>query len=379
MTKTTQEKVYVSEPSMPDFDEFSTMLRDIWRSKYITNCGQFHERLEKELGDYLRVPYVSLTANATIGLSIAIKALDLTGEVITTPYSFIATAHVIKNEKLQPVFCDIENDGFNIDPNKIEALITERTSAIMPVHCYGYPCDVEKIQAIADRHGLKVIYDAAHAFGIDYKGSSVLRHGELSVLSFHATKVYTTIEGGAIISPDLETKTRIDRIRNFGIENEVSIPIIGMNGKMNEFQAAFGLAQLARIDELIAKRRHLAELYQQRLSHSPLLDVKLKSGDFTRNYSYFPVMVKGNAAQRDAIYDFLKSHNILARRYFYPLLSDVSCYTDLPSASPLSLPNAHHVSDRILCLPLHPNLTAEQVYRICDIIDSIPVISQEVE
>lgn len=364
---------------MPDFDNFSTMLRQIWSSKYVTNCGIFHQKLETELADYLGVPYVSLTANATIGLTIALKALNLTGEVITSPYSFVATAHVIKNEKLLPVFCDIEKNGFNLDPDKIESLITEKTSALMPVHCYGYPCDVEKIQAIADRHQLKVLYDAAHAFGVNYRGQSLLRYGDLSVVSFHATKVYTTIEGGAIISPDLETKTRVDRIRNFGIESEVSIPILGMNGKMNELQAAFGLAQLAHIDEILAKRARLAEVYQERLTHSPLIEVPVKSGEFTRNYSYFPVIVKGRTHRRDMIYNLLKSKNILVRRYFYPLLTDTQCYADLPSASPIGLPNAHHVSERVLCLPLHPNLTTDEVHHICNIIDLIPMSSFEAE
>ncbi|KPW37254.1 MULTISPECIES: dTDP-4-amino-4,6-dideoxy-D-glucose aminotransferase VioA [Pseudomonas] len=358
----------VTRPLLPPLEEFIPYLEHIWESRQLTNGGPFHQQLEKELAEYLGVQHLSLFSNGTLALMTAIQALRIKGEVITTPYSFVATAHSLLWNSLTPVFVDIDPGTYNLDPERIEEAITPATTAIMPVHCYGIPCDVDRIQQIADRYGLKVIYDAAHAFGVQHRGQSLLNHGDLSVLSFHATKVFNTFEGGAIISPDAKTKQRIDYLKNFGFADEVTVVAPGINGKMSEINAAFGLLQLKYIDEALLKRQRIDERYRDALATVPGLKILWKSTE-KHNYSYFPVLVTEDfAISRDDLYQRFRDHNILARRYFYPLISTFPMYRGLDSAKPDRLRVATGLSSQILCLPIYDSLTDEAFDSIIDVI-----------
>lgn len=363
-----KKKITVTSPLLPDLDAYNELLAKIWDSKWITNAGPFHEKLEKALSEYLKVPYLSLFTNGTLPLLSAFQALGIRkGEVITTPYSFVATTHAIWWNGLEPVFADIDKDTCNLDPARIEEAITDRTVAIMPVHCYGTPCDISSIQEIADRHGLKVIYDAAHTFGVEIDGESILKAGDMSTLSFHATKVFNTVEGGAVISGSLEMKEHIDHLRNFGFENEITVTEPGINSKMDELRAAFGLLNLQQVDKAIGKRKKVAERYREALKDVPGIrmlpepDARVKS-----NYAYFPIFVdpKTYGMTRDGLYEKMKEHNIYGRRYFYPLISEFSPYSSLPSAAKENLPAANLAADSVVCLPMHHNLDEEDVERI---------------
>lgn len=364
--------IYVSQPYLPPLEEFNLYLEKIWESKWLTNRGDFHQRFEKELAEYLNVPYISLLSNGMLALMVAIQVLEVKGEAITTPYSFVATTHSIWLNNLTPVFVDIKKDSFNIDPIKIREAITPNTSLILPVHVYGIPCDLLEIEQIAQENNIKVLYDAAHAFGVQKNGNSILNFGDLSILSFHATKVFTTVEGGAIISHDSSTKKKIDDLINFGIQNEIAVSRPGLNAKMNELQAAFGLMQLNHFNRILEYRK---ELYQTYLNY--LGDVKgiklFKNFDgFAWNFSYFPIIVEDEfLMSRDELYEFLKTKNIFSRRYFYPLLSSFKPYCELKSATDLNLPNAKFVSDRILCLPIHTNVTKIDIEIIAELIKNL--------
>lgn len=361
----TSKPIYVTQPFLPPLEEFIPSLQAIWDSKVLTNGGPFHQQLEKELCEYLGVRHLSLFANATIALMTALQALDVEGEVITTPYSFVATAHSLLWNKLKPVFVDIEPTTLNLDPSRIEAAITPQTTAILPVHCYGYPCDVLAIREIAEAHKLKVLYDAAHAFGVNFQGESLLNHGDLSVLSFHATKVFNTFEGGAIISRDLATKQKIDRLKNFGYSDEVSVESMGLNGKMSEIHAAFGVLQLKHFDEALRQRRVVDAHYRRALASVKGIEIlPLIEGQET-NYSYFPLRVqKDYPTSRNDLYQKLKDAGIFSRRYFYPLISDLTPYRHMPSSDPSTLPVARQAAEAILCLPIYPGLTAVQIEEI---------------
>lgn len=363
--------IYITEPVLPPLEDFLPYLQQIWDSKTLTNGGPFHQQLEAALCAYLGVQHVALFTNATIALITAVQALRITGEVITTPYSFVATAHSLLWSGVKPVFVDIDPVTLNMDPEKIEAAITPQTTAIMPVHCYGQPCDVERIQAIADVYGLKVVYDAAHAFGVRNAQGSILNHGDLAVLSFHATKVFNTFEGGAIICPDEKTKRRIDSLKNFGIADEVTVIAPGINGKMSEFNAALGLLQLQGIDAAIAQRQRIDAAYRAALAGVDGIDcLELDAGaGAVRNYGYFPLLVRPNyPISRDALYHLLRDNGIIARRYFYPLISDFPMYRGLPSAAPANLPVARQAANQVLCLPIFPALDAAALDRIVDIV-----------
>lgn len=359
----------VTQPFLPDLNEFIPYLEKIWDNKWLTNNGPFHQQLEKELCAYLGVEYISLFNNATIALITALQALRISGEVITTPYSFIATSHSILWNGLKPVFVDINSNTFNIDPKKIEAAITPNTTAIMPVHCYSSPCDVEAIQEIADNYGLRVIYDAAHAFGVNYKGQSILNFGDMSILSFHATKVFNTFEGGAIICQDAKTKQRIDRLKNFGIADELTVTAPGINGKMSEINAAFGLVQLKHINGAIEQRRKIDQAYRQELAQIKGITVPAASEHSNSNYSYFPVLIEPDFRMtRDELYIELKRNNILSRRYFYPLISNMPMYRGIESAAVENLPLSNDVSNKVLCLPIFNELDENDFSRIIRII-----------
>lgn len=361
--------IYVTQPFLPPLEEFMPYLEQIWENKWLTNGGPFHQELEKELADYLGVEHLALFANGTLALVTALQALRITGEVITTPFSFVATAHSLLWNGIKPVFVDIDPETFNLDPEKIEAAITPHTTAILPVHVYGNPCEVEKIEQIADTYGLKVIYDAAHAFGVNYKGGSLLKFGDLSILSFHATKVFNTFEGGAIICPDAKTKKRIDDLKNFGYSGEVTVIAPGINAKMNEMQAAFGLLQLKHIDTAISRRREIDTQYREQLSSLPGITSLPLPADSTHNFSYFPILVeKEYPLLRDELNEKLRQHGIYPRRYFYPLISEFPMYRGLPSAAASNLPVAKKLADHVLCLPIYPDLTDESVTRITSII-----------
>ncbi|AWW49187.1 DegT/DnrJ/EryC1/StrS aminotransferase family protein [Polynucleobacter paneuropaeus] len=364
--------IYVTEPFLPPLDEFTIYLKQIWKNKTLTNGGLFHQQLEKALCEYLGVEHISLFNNGTVGLITALQALKIKGEVITTPYSFVATAHSLLWNGIEPVFVDIDPSTLNLDPSKIEAAITSKTTAIMPVHCYGHPCDVEAIQEIADRHNLKVIYDAAHAFGVQCDCGSVLKHGDLSVLSFHATKVFNTFEGGAIVCPNAETKRLIDRLKNFGFVDEVTVNVAGINGKMSEVNAAFGLVQLNHIDAALEGRKTADTLYRALLKDVMGIRFLEGSGERVANYSYFPIMVESSyPLTRDELYHRLKQSNIFARRYFYPLISEFPVYKKFPSASPGMLPVATKASQEVLCLPLYSSLPEVEQLRIVSLIKNI--------
>ena len=361
--------IYVTQPYLPPLEEFILYLEKIWDNKILTNGGPFHQQLEKELCDYLGVKYISLFTNGTIALVTALQALRITGEVITTPYSFVATAHSLLWNGIKPVFVDIDPNTLNLDPTKIEAAITPHTTAIMPVHCYGQPCDVDAIQKIADNYNLKVIYDAAHAFGVKCHCGSVLNHGDLSVLSFHATKVFNTFEGGAIISPDAKTKQRIDHLKNFGFVDEVTVVAPGINGKMSEINAAFGLLQLQHIEEAIARRKEIDSAYRKHLKAVTGIQCLNGSDKIGANHSYFPILVQPEyPLTRDTLYQKLKDNNIYARRYIYPLISDFPMYRSLPSAESSNLPVATVAAARVLCLPIYPTMTSYDLERITQLI-----------
>lgn len=364
-----EKPIYVTQPHLPPLEELIPYLEKIWSNKILTNGGPFHQQFEAALREKLEVEYIALFTNGTLALVTALQALRITGEVITTPYSFVATSHALLWNGIKPVFVDINPQTFNLDPEKIEAAITPKTTAIMPVHCYGHPCDVEAIQKIADIYNLKVIYDAAHAFGVRDEGGSVLRHGDISVLSFHATKVFNTFEGGAIVCPDAKAKSRIDYLKNFGFANEVTVVAPGINGKMSELNAAIGLLQLEYIDEAIERRKQIDSTYRELLKDVIGIRCLPKSGEKVANFSYFPILVEsGYPLSRDGLYQRLKDQNIFARRYFYPLISDFPMYRGLPSARRENLPIATEVALKILCLPIYPALTAEDQYRIVNLI-----------
>lgn len=361
--------IFVTQPLLPPLDEFIPYLEKIWDNKILTNGGPFHQQLEEALCEYLGVEHIALFTNGTIALVTALQALRITGEVITTPYSFVATAHSLLWNGIKPVFIDIDPNTLNLDPAKIEASITPQTTAIMPVHCYGYPCNVKAIQKISDNYNLKVIYDAAHAFGVNDAQGSVLNHGDLSVLSFHATKVFNTFEGGAIVCPDAKTKQRIDHLKNFGIVDEVTVIAPGINGKMSEINAAFGLLQLQYMDHALVRRKEIDAYYREQLEGLRGIQCLGDAGEIVANYSYFPILVQPEyPIARDALYQKLKDQCIYARRYFYPLISDFPMYSGLPSAQHSNLPVATDAASKVLCLPIYPALTKQEQDRIINVI-----------
>jgi len=355
---------------LPPIQEFIHYLEKIWENKWLTNNGPFHQELEKKLAEFLGVKYISLFANGTLALITALQQLRITGEVITTPFSFVATAHSLWWNNIQPIFVDIEPKYLNIDPEKIESAITPHTTAIMPVHVYGNPCNVTRIQEIAQKHNLKVIYDSAHAFGVKLDGGSILNYGDLSVLSFHATKVYNTFEGGAIICNDEMTKLQIDQLKNFGFVNETTIAAPGINSKMNEVQAAFGLLQLKYVDANIKKRRMIAQTYRCELENIKGLSFLKDIPNVTHNYSYFPVLIDKDkfGISRDDLYIKLKTEGVFSRRYFYPLISNLPTYKSLLSASQENLPVANVVAEKVICLPIFDSLSIADVKRVIDTI-----------
>ena len=361
--------IYVTQPDLPDLQEFIPYLEKIWENKILTNNGPFHQQLEKELAEFLGVPYISLFANGTLALVTALQVLRITGEVITTPYSFVATTHSLWWNNIKPIFVDIEPDFCNLDPEKIEAAITPKTTAILPVHVYGNPCKIERIKEIADIYGLIVIYDAAHAFGVKYKGQSILNYGDLSILSFHATKVFNTMEGGAIICHDAATKQRIDYLKNFGFASETKVMAPGINSKMNEMQAALGLLQLKHHYNNIEKRRILVETYKKKLRHIKGISFLPQHEHTESNYAYFPVFIneKEFGISRDAFYHKLKQHGIFGRRYFYPLISEFPMYKGLESASPDNLKTAEDIAQQVICLPLYSKLKEKKIDEIINI------------
>lgn len=361
--------IFVTKPTLPPLDEFIPYLREMWDSRILTNEGPFHQKLEQALREYLKVGQISLFTNGTIALITALQALRISGEVITTPFSFVATSHALLWNGITPVFADVDGNTLNLDPAKIEAAITPRTSAILPVHCFGHPCDVRAIREIADAHNLSVIYDAAHAFGVRVGGRSVLSEGDLSVLSFHATKVFNTFEGGAIVCRDAETKTRIAHLKNFGHVGETDVVATGINGKMSEVCAALGLAQLRHIEEALAARRKIDAAYRERLSGMDGIRCLGGSGEEVANCAYFPVLVgDGYPISRDELYEKLKAHGIHPRRYFYPLISEFPMYRGLPSARRDNLPWATRAARQVLCLPIYPDLDLSVVDEVCRII-----------
>ena len=361
-----KETITVTSPLLPDLDELNALLKDIWNRKWITNNGHYHQELEKALCEYLKVPYISLFTNGTLPLITALQALRITGEVITTPYSFVATTHSLWWNGIKPVFVDIDPSTGNLDPSKIEAAITPRTTAIMPVHVYGKPCDVQAIQEIADKYGLKVIYDAAHAFGVEVNGESILTAGDMSTLSFHATKVYNTVEGGALVMHDEQTKKRIDYLKNFGFAGETEVVAPGINSKMDEVRSAYGLLNLRQVDNAIEARHQVAVKYRAALRNVPGITFFDDMPGVKHNYSYFPMFVDAEqyGMTRDELYFKMKEHGVLGRRYFYPLISTFSTYRGLESAAPENLPNAHRMADSVICLPMHHALTDADVERV---------------
>lgn len=371
ITKATEKKqITVTSPLLPPLEEFTPYLEDIWKRKWLTNNGYYHKKLEKELCEYLGVKHLSLFSNGTLALVTALQALRISGEVITTPYSFVATTHSLWWNGIKPVFVDIDPVTFNLDPDKIEAAITPKTTAIMPVHVYGNPADAKKIQEIADKYGLRVIYDAAHAFAVDQDGESILNYGDLSILSFHATKTYSTIEGGAIVCHDEKMKKRIDFLKNFGFADEVTVVAPGINAKMDEVRAAYGLLGLKYIDDAIEKRRQVTVRYREALKNIVGISFMEDMPGVKHNYSYFPIFVdeKVYGMTRDELYQKMKDDNVLGRRYFYPLISTFSTYRGLDTARPENLPIATKVADNVICLPMHHELSINDVDRVIDLI-----------
>ncbi|MBE7419310.1 MAG: DegT/DnrJ/EryC1/StrS family aminotransferase [Ideonella sp.] len=362
-------QIYVTKPGLPPLEDFVPFLRDIWDRRVLTNGGPYHQQLEVALRDYLGVDHIALFCNGTIALVTALQVLRVTGEVITTPYSFVATAHSLLWNGIKPVFADVDPRTLNLDPTKIEAAITPQTTAIMPVHCYGHPCDLDAIQRIADTYNLRVIYDAAHAFGVQLHDGSVLRHGDLSVLSFHATKVFNTFEGGAIVCPDARTKARIDHLKNFGHAGELTVVAPGINGKMSEFNAALGLLQLKHVDRAIARRSEIDGLYRALLGGVKGIHCLPDAGEKRANYAYFPILVKPDyPLSRDELNQRLKDSGINPRRYFFPLISEFPMYRGLPSAHRDNLPVATAAAQQVLCLPIYPDLSTAEVEEISRII-----------
>lgn len=366
-------QITVTSPLLPNLSEFTDMLKDIWEKKWITNNGEYHRRLENALAEYLKVPYVSLFTNGTLPLITALQALRITGEVITSPYSFVATTHSLWWNGIKPVFVDIDASTGNIDPDKIEAAITPKTTAIMPVHVYGKPCETERIQAIADKYGLKVIYDAAHAFGVEVNGQSILNAGDMSTLSFHATKVYNTIEGGALIVHDAKTKQRIDYLKNFGFAGETEVVAPGINSKMDEVRAAYGLLNLRLVDAAIEARQQIAIHYRKALHGVEGITFFDDMPGVRHNYSYFPIFINADrfGMTRDEFYFKMRENNVLGRRYFYPLISEFTTYRGLSSAAKENLPVAHRMSDSVICLPMHHALSTDDRERILEQIKSV--------
>jgi dTDP-4-amino-4,6-dideoxygalactose transaminase len=362
--------IYVTQPALPPLEEYLEYLRQIWDSKILTNNGPFHKQFEKELAEYLGVKYISVFSNGTLALITALQALRITGEVITSPFSFVATTHSLWWNNIKPVFVDIEPDYFNLDPEKIEAAITPQTTAIMPVHVYGNPCKVVDIQKIADTYGLKVIYDAAHAFGVKMNGNSVLNYGDLSVVSFHATKVFNTIEGGAIVCHDEKMKQRIDYLKNFGFVDEITVIAPGINAKMNELQAAYGLLQLKYVNNYIQRRKEIADIYREHLVETIGISFSADIEGVHHGYPYFPILINAEKYKqtRDEVYEKLRMHNIFARRYFYPLISQFPTYRGLPSSKPENLSIATKIAERVICLPIYPELSFSTVYQIIDLL-----------
>lgn len=362
--------ITVTSPLLPKLEDFERCLEDIFSRKWLTNNGHYHQELEKALAEYLGVPYISLFTNGTLPLITALQAMRITGEVITTPYSFVATTHSIWWNNLKPVFVDVDEKTGNIDPNKIEAAITPNTTAIMPVHVYGTPCDTKRIQEIADIYGLKVIYDAAHAFGVSVSGKSILANGDMSTLSFHATKVYNTVEGGALICKDEATKKRIDYLKNFGFSDEITVVAPGINSKMDELRAAWGLLNLQQVDKAIERRKKVAEMYKTALKDVPGIRYLDDIEGVRHNYSYFPIFITENeyGMSRDALYSKFKENNILGRRYFYPLISNFPVYRGLDSARPENLPVATKLAEQVLCLPMYADLTDNDVERVIEVL-----------
>jgi len=364
-----EKQITVTSPLLPDLNDFKAMLEDIWKRKWLTNNGHYHEELEKALADYLGVKYISLFTNGTLPLITALQAMRITGEVITTPYSFVATTHSIWWNGLKPVFVDVDEATGNIDPEKIEAAITPHTTAIMPVHVYGTPCNMKRIQEIADIYGLKIIYDAAHAFGVRVNGESVLKAGDMSTLSFHATKVYNTIEGGALICHDEATKKRIDYLKNFGFADETTVVAPGINSKMDEIRSAYGLLNLKQVDSAIERRKVIANKYRAALKDIAGIRFLPDIEGVRHNYAYFPIFISEEyGVSRDDLYALLQKHNIYGRRYFYPLISTFSAYKGLDSANPANLPVAHKLANQVLCLPMFATLDDEGVNRVIEII-----------
>lgn len=363
-------EIKVTKPYLPPIEEFIPYLKDIWSSRWISNEGPFHKQLESELSEYLGVRYVSLFTNGTLGLITAVKVLDLRGEIITTPFSFVATANSILWNNVRPVFVDIEPDFCNLDPAKIESAITSDTTAIMAVHVYGNPCKVDKLQGIADKYKLKIIYDAAHAFGVKINGDSILNFGDLSVLSFHATKVFNTFEGGAVICRDEQTKSKIDQLKNFGFTGTGDVSLPGQNGKMSEIQAAMGLLQLRYIDKNIECRKKIVEVYRNKLTDIGCLKMLDEEEDVSYNYSYFPIIIKAEkcAQTRDELFFELQKNGIFARRYFYPLITDFSCYETISKIDQIKFPVASEISKNVLCLPLYSELEIADVEYIANLI-----------
>lgn len=361
--------IFVTQPDLPDLNEFQKLLKEIWNSKWLTNNGEFHQRFESELAEYLGVKYVSLFTNGTLALVSALQVLRISGEVITTPYSFVATTHALWWNGITPVFVDIDPETCNIDHKKIEAAITPKTTAILPVHVYGNPCNVSEIEKIADIYGLKIIYDAAHAFGVKVNNQSILNFGDLSILSFHATKSFNTVEGGAIICHDEKTKKRIDYLKNFGFADEVTVVAPGINAKMNELQAAYGLLQLKKFENKIEKRKKISELYRELLKGTKGIRYMNDIENVKHNYAYFPIFVTDDYfLSRDELYYELQENNIYGRRYFYPLISEFPSYRGIPSAKPSNLSKAQEISNQVICLPIYPDLELKTVERIVKII-----------
>ncbi len=368
--KNNNKKLTVTSPLLPPLEDFVLYLKEIWDSKHITNMGQFHKKLEDELQEYLGIKYISLFTNGTLPIMVALQALRITGEVITTPYSFVATTHSLWWNGIKPVFVDVDLKTGNLDPEKIEAAITPKTTAIMPVHVYGNPCNMERIKEIADIYGLKIIYDAAHAFGVKINGKSILEAGDMATLSFHATKTYNTIEGGALVCRDAETKKRIDYLKNFGFAGETTVIAPGINGKMDEVRAAYGLLQLKHVDEAISKRQQVAEKYRKELRSVKGISFMENMPGVKHNYSYFPIFVDEIAygMTRDELYFKLREKNIFGRRYFYPLISEFATYRGFPSARKENLPNAHKLADSVICLPMYHELQTEDIDRVIKVI-----------